>query len=123
MKKLITLLSIVFLISCTPDPYDIVVVVDEPTEALYIGEASGLKLENYIVDSQVNINTKFEEDGTYRIKLYNFNNELVSQEKIKASKGDNLLKIYVSALPKESYIVKLQTINHQDIGTQLFSKN
>ena len=123
MKKLLALLTILILTSCIEDEYITPIIVENPTETLFINEASGLKLESYIVTSQVKINTKFENDGTYRIKIYNFDNKLVSQEKIEASQGDNILNIYVSSLPKDSYTVKLQTINHEDIGIQLFSKN
>lgn len=123
MKKLLALLTILILTSCVRDEYSTPVIVEKPTETLFIGEASGLKLESYIVTSQVKINTKFENDGKYRIKIYNFDNKLVSQEKIEATQGDNILNIYVSSLPKDSYTVKLQTINHEDIGIQLFSKN
>lgn len=123
MKKLLALLTILILTSCIEDEYSTPIIVEKPTETLFISEASGLKLESYIVTSQVKINTKFENDGTYRIKIYNFDNKLVSQEKIEATQGDNILNIYVSSLPKDSYTVKLQTINHEDIGIQLFSKN
>jgi len=123
MKKLLALFTILILTSCVRDEYETPVIVEPTTESLFIGEASGLKLESYIVTSQVKVNTKFENDGTYRIKIYDFTNKLVSQEKIQANKGDNILNIYVSSLPKDSYTVKLQTINHEDIGVQLFSKN
>lgn len=125
MKKLISVLSIfLIIISCSSDEQyieDIPVTVPEVNQ-LEIVEKQGLKLESYIVTTQVKINTKLPSDGTYKIKIYNFVGDLVNQEKITGKEGDNILNIYVSALPKDSYTVKLQTINNQPIGEQLFSK-
>jgi hypothetical protein len=123
MKKIILLSLLAIILSCSHEESILDIPAPLPTvDALEIKEAQGLKLESYIVERQVKINTKLSTSGTHRIKIYDFTGNLVSQEKIQGKEGDNLLNIYVSALPKGSYTVKLQTIDNRDIGTELFSK-
>ena len=122
MKKIIILSLFAIVLSCSHDEEFITPQPLPEVDALEIKEAQGLKLESYIVERQVKINTKLSASGTHRIKIYNFVGDLVSQEKIQGKEGDNILNIYVSAIPKGSYTVKLQTIDNRDIGTELFSK-
>ena len=115
-----TVLFSLFL-ACTPD-YDI-----EPQpysfipEALQIIEPTGIKLENYVVEGQVDINVKLPQDGDYRIKIKDITGKLVSQEKLTAKQGDNILKIYVNALPVSSYTVELLNTSNVLLGKQLFA--
>jgi hypothetical protein len=124
MKKLLTIIIILATFSlCTSD-----VLIEEPqvvmpNEPLHIEGVEGLKLQDYIVTSDIKINSKLPENGEYRIKIYNFEGRLVNQERIQGVQGDNILTIYVSALPKDSYTVVLQTIDNRTIGSQIFSKN
>jgi len=124
MKKLLTIIIILATFSlCTSD-----VLIEEsqvimPNEPLHIKGMEGLKLQDYIVTSDIKINSKLPENGEYRIKIYNFEGRLVNQERIQGVQGDNILTIYVSALPKDSYTVVLQTIDNRTIGSQIFSKN
>jgi hypothetical protein len=124
MKKLLTIIIILATFSlCTSD-----VLIEEPqvimpNKPLHIEGIEGLKLQNYIVNSDIKINSKLPESGEYRIKIYNFEGRLVNQERIQGVQGDNILTIYVSALPKDSYTVVLQTIDNRTIGSQIFSKN
>jgi hypothetical protein len=120
MKKIIALVAL-SLIGCSQDP-----AIETPTpsqidNSLVIKETQGLKLESYIVDKQVKINSKLETAGNYKIKIYDFAGELVSQEKVVGEKGDNILSIYVSALPVSSYTVELQTEDNKLIGRESFS--
>lgn len=115
MKKLIGLALILFF-SCQSDMY---VFTDIP-ENLQIPEASGIKLENYIVSDKVQVNVKLPRNGQYRIKIFDFENELVSQELLSAQEGDNLLNIYVNALPSSSYTVAVYD-NNTLIGKEFFS--
>jgi len=91
---------------CTSDSYEYADFTYVP-EALVIEEPQGIKLENYVVDNQVDINVKLPVDGIYRIKIIDLSGKMVSQEKLTAKKGDNILKIYVNALPVSSYEVQL----------------
>jgi hypothetical protein len=120
MKKIIVLVAL-SLIGCSQDPS-----IETPTplqidNSLVVKESQGLKLESYIVNKQVKINSKLETAGNYKIKIYNFDGKLVSQEKVVGEKGDNILSIYVSALPVSSYTVELQTEDDKLIGRESFS--
>ena len=117
MKKLLILLLFV---SCTQTIYEDTPITEIP-ESLFIQEPKGLKLESYIVEDKVRINTKLPQDGNYRIKIIDFTNTIVNQEIIKGKEGDNLLNIYVNSLPISSYTVELCTINNEFIGKQSFS--
>jgi len=117
MKKLLVILILGFISACTPDildPIDLNV-VDVP-ESLKIDDISGLKTESTIVSNEVRINAKLPYTGTYRIKIRDIENEMISQEKLNAEEGDNLLKVYVSTLPKSSYTIELAEDNHTIIG-------
>ena len=115
MKKLIGLVLILFF-SCQKDIDTFTYIPD----ALEIPEVSGIKLENYIVTDKVQVNVKLPNDGQYRIKIFDFTNKLVSQELINGDKGDNVLNVYVNALPPSSYTVSLYD-NNKLIGKEFFT--
>jgi len=102
MKKFIGVVLILFF-SCSKE-YEPLTYVPE---TLQIYSVEGIKLQNYIVSDKVQINAKLPEDGQYRIKIFDFSNKLVSQEILNGSKGDNILNVYVNALPQSSYTVAL----------------
>jgi len=119
MKKLLILLLFV---SCTTEIYYERPIQDVP-ESLFMSQAIGLKLESYIVQDKVRINTKLPSDGDYRIKIIDFTNTVVAQEIIHGKEGNNILNIYVNSLPVSSYTVELYTRNNTFIGKQSFSMN
>ena len=118
MKKLILLLSLGLLLTgCMKD--DVIEVINptvEVPEVLKIQEAKGLKLESTITSSEVRMNVKLNLPGVYRVKIRDIEKNLVSQEKITANEGDNLLKVYVSALEEDSYTIELTQDDHTLIG-------
>ena len=118
MKKLLVLLSLIFVVGCQPD--EIISPIDlngeEVPNSLYINAISGLKLESNIVSDEVRMNVKLPYSGTYRIKIRDISKELISQEKITANEGDNLLKVYVSSLPKDGYTIELTNDIHEVLG-------
>lgn len=118
MKKLILLLSLGLLLTgCMKD--DVIEVINptvEVPEALKIQEAKGLKLESTITSSEVRMNVKLDLPGVYRVKIRDIEKNLVSQEKLTANEGDNLLKVYVSALEEDSYTIELTQDDHTLIG-------
>lgn len=115
MKKLIGLLVVLFF-SCQSEVNTFTVV----PENLEIAEISGIKLESYIVYDKVQVNVKLPEDGQYRIRIFDFENKLVSQELLTGVKGDNILNVYVNALPPSSYTVALYD-NNLLIGKEYFT--
>lgn len=126
MKKILILISLIALTGCMkdedfiigPDP------VDEVPAALVIDDLVGIKLQSNIVTERVGMNVKLPEAGTYRVKIrHGMNNELISQEKVTGKEGDNILKVYVSALDKSAYKLELTTEDHVVIGRTAFSVN
>ena len=124
MKKhlLYTLFALTAITSCAKDEFYVGDIYNLVPESLVIKENAGLKLENYIVKDQVNVNVKLPSQGVYRIRIEDISGKVVSQEKITAAQGDNMLKVYVNALPKSSYTLKVTTEFNQKIGDQIFSK-
>ena len=124
MKKLLVAsLVLLSLSSCMKDEIlEPINMVDVP-ESLIIDDIEGLKLESFIVSDEVQMNVKLPYSGTYRIKIKDFSNELISQEKITANFGDNLLKVYVSSLPNDSYTIELTNEDGRIIGKTIFVVN
>jgi hypothetical protein len=120
MKKVIAIALVLLAAACTQDsPYTEMPPV--ATTSLSIKGVQGLKLESYIVASEVKINSKLPVAGTYKLKIYDFGGNIVSQEKIEGKEGDNILTVYISALPVSSYSIELQTVNNVLIGKEYFS--
>lgn len=124
MKKIISLLVIITLMGCTDEifePMDIDM-VDVPN-SLMIDGATGLKIESTIVSEEVRMNIKLPYTGTYRIKIRDIGKQIISQEKISANEGDNLLKVYVSSLPNDGYSIELTDNDHVVLGITSFVVN
>tara|TARA_A200000159_G_scaffold143452_1_gene147653 strand:+ start:503 stop:874 length:372 start_codon:yes stop_codon:yes gene_type:complete len=120
MKKLLTLLVLLTLTSCMKDDIMEPVFVSEVPDALLMDELVGIKLENTIVSSEVRMNVKLPNDGTYRVKIRDIDNSLISQEKLTAQEGDNILSVYTSSLDKSSFTLELTDVNHNVIGRTVF---
>ena len=120
-KNTLVLALSILALGCTYDPVEEVEFVDSlvPKE-LTIIEPVGLKLENIFVTDKVSINAKLPQDGIYRLKIKDIGGKLISQEKLEAKKGDNLLSIYTSSLPKTSYTVELHTDSGTLLGSSIF---
>ena len=119
MKNLKYALLLLLVFGCTKD-MDFVGPMSLVPENLKIEEPVGLKLESIFTTNQVSINVKLPEDGTYRLKIRNIDNTLISQERLSAREGDNLLSIYTKNLDKSSYTVELTTDNHSVLGRAVF---
>jgi hypothetical protein len=115
MKKLLLVFSVLVLFGCEKDIIDPINEMNIPKE-LQIADVVGLKVESIFVSEEVNINAKLPYSGTYRIKIRDIGNTLVSQEKITAKEGDNILKVYVSTLANDSYILQLTDDTHNILG-------
>lgn len=118
MKKVLILLSLVLLIGCMKDD-DILSPIDnvvEVPESLTIDDLQGIKVESTIVTDEVKMNIKLPYTGTYRVKIRDISKQLISQEKLEANEGDNILKVYVSSLQNDGYTLELTDDNHDIIG-------
>lgn len=119
MKKILILLSLTLLIGCNPDN-EILSPIDETItdvpESLVIEDSKGIKVESTIVTDEVKMNVKLPYTGTYRVKIRDIGKNLISQEKLNADEGDNILKVYVSSLENNGYTLELTDENHDIIG-------
>jgi len=123
MKKVITILSLIVLVSCMKDDEFIIDPIVEVPENLFIGELQGVKLASYIVNEEVDINIKLPKTDRYRVKIrHGVNDRIISQEIVNGKEGDNLLKVYVRALPDSAYKLEVTTENHETIGFSSFAK-
>ena len=124
MKKLFIITILILTLSgCVKDDFIEPINLVEVPESLVIADLQGLKLESAIVSSEARINVKLPYTGEYRIKIRDISNELVSQEKIDGNEGDNILKVYVSSLNKDGYVIELTDNNHDVIGRASFVVN
>jgi hypothetical protein len=121
MKKiLIVSIGLILLGGCTKD--DILPEVKQVTPELSIATLSGIKLETSFVTSEVAMNVKLESAGTVTIKIMDISNRVVSKEQVEVKSGDNILKVYTSALPPSAYRVGLYDSNNNLIGITDFNK-
>ena len=121
MKKL---LSIVFvstiLFGCTKQ--DILPVPQEISENLKISNSVGIKLESSFVTSEVSMNVKTEKSQTVTIKIFDIANRVISKSTSDVKMGDNILKVYTSALPRSAYRIGLYDDAGNLLGITDFNK-
>jgi hypothetical protein len=123
MKKIIAIFSLIVLVSCMKDDEFIIDPIVEVPENLFIGELQGVKLASYVVNEEVDINIKLPKTDRYRVKIrHGVNDRIISQEIVNGKEGDNLLKVYVRALPDSAYKLEVTTENHETIGFSSFAK-
>jgi hypothetical protein len=121
MKKiLIASIGLVLLGGCSKD--DIVPEINQVKPELAITTLSGIKLETAFVTSEVAMNVKLESAGTATIKITDITNRVVSKEQVEVKAGDNILKVYTSALPISAYRIGLYDSNNKLIGITDFNK-
>lgn len=106
MKKLsILVFSLVILSSCTktelvPQPQSI-------SDNLKISSSVGLKLETPFVTTEVAMNIKSDVAQTVTVKILDISNRVVSKSSSDVKAGDNILRVYTSALPSSAYRIAL----------------
>jgi hypothetical protein len=122
MKKicLIMVMAILF-VGCTkvelPMPQPPVM-----AESLKITNSVGIKLQSPFVTTEVLMNVKLEAAGTVTIKIFDISNRVVSKETVKVIVGDNILKVYTSALPVSAYRIGLFDASGNQLGITDFNK-
>ena len=125
MRKLDKILGLGFLLtlvllSCrkTND----VVLVNQISSELAISSLSGIKLETPFVTSQVSMNVKSEVAQTVTIKIFDISNRVVSKSTSDVKAGDNVLKVYTTALPSSAYRIALFDNKGNQLGITDFNK-
>ena len=120
-KTLLVLLGVLVLSGCRKD--DIFTEMPEPTpNLLEIKSSVGIKLESAFVTSEVSMNVKTETSGVVTIKIFDISNRVVSKETTTVKVGDNILKVYTSALPSSAYRIGLFDSNNKMLGITDFKK-
>lgn len=122
MKKLILVAVIIIgFVGCTKD--DIFVEQSQQVKPeLQIQNSVGIKLETPFVTSEVSMNVKMETAGSVTIKIFDIANRVVSKEAMNVKAGDNILKVYTSALPSSAYRIGLFDSNNVQLGITDFNK-
>lgn len=121
MKKiiLIALVAITF-IGCRK--IDIPTIINQVPSELAINNVSGIKLESPFVTSQVAMNVKSETAQIVTIKIFDISNRVVSKSTSEVKVGDNILKVYTSALPSSAYRIALFDDKGNQLGITDFNK-
>ena len=121
MKKiiLIALVAITF-IGCRK--VDIPTIINQVPSELAINSVSGIKLESPFVTSQVAMNVKSETTQIVTIKIFDISNRVVSKSTSEVKVGDNILKVYTTALPSSAYRIALFDNKGNQLGITDFNK-
>jgi hypothetical protein len=106
MKKVSLLIfSLVILGGCTKQ--DIVPQPQVISDNLKIANSVGLRLETPFVTSEVAMNIKSDVAQTVTVKIFDISNRVVSKSSSDVKVGDNILRVYTSALPSSAYRIAL----------------
>jgi hypothetical protein len=121
MKKVfLVALVIIGLTGCYKE--DLMQPIPEVKEQLQIKEAIGIKLESAFVTTEVAMNVKMEVSQSVTIKIFDISNKVVSKETVTVKAGDNILKVYTSALPSSAYRIGLFDSKNNQLGITDFNK-
>lgn len=122
MKRiLIVALVVVGLVGCTKDDMFEKPIQQTPN-SLQIQNAVGIKLETVFVTTEVAMNVKMETAQSVTIKIFDISNKVVSKETVSVKVGDNILKVYTSALPSSAYRIGLFDNKDNQLGIVDFNK-
>ena len=92
------------------------------SDPLTIKASVGIKLETPFVTSEVAMNVKSDVAQTVSIRIYDISNRVVSKESVSVKVGDNILKVYTSALPPSAYRIGLYDSKGNELGITDFNK-
>ncbi len=121
MKKILIVALVMFgLTGCYKD--DLILPTPEVKEQLQIKDAVGIKLESAFVTTEVAMNVKMEVSQSVTIKIFDISNRVVSKETMTVKAGDNILKVYTSALPSSAYRIGLFDSKNNQLGITDFNK-
>ena len=122
MKKVfLVILGSILLTGCYKD--DIVEPIKPETASdLKISNAVGIKLQSPFVTSEVAMNVKSDVAQTVTIKIFDIANRVVSKSTMEVTIGDNVVKVYTTALPSSAYRIALYDATGNQIGITDFNK-
>lgn len=120
MKKLLLIFAgVLFLTSCRKTNIVNPISVEDN---LKISQPIGVKLVSNFVTNEVSINVKVTISQTVTIRILDISNQIVSKEEIYLNGGDNLLKLYTSALPPSAYRIGIYDRNNNLLTITDFNK-
>jgi len=120
-KTLILFLFTTILVGCNKDDF-YQQPINEVKPELQIKNSVGIKLETAFVKSEVSMNVKIDAAQTVTIKIFDISNKVVSKESMSVKSGDNILKVYTSALPSSAYRIGLYDSKGNELGITDFNK-
>ena len=121
MKKVsLVLFGLIFLVGCrkVEVPFQPQVISDN----LKISSSVGLKLETSFITNEVAMNIKSDVDQTVTVKIFDISNRVVSKSTSEVKVGDNILRVYTSALPSSAYRIALYDVAGNMLGITDFNK-
>lgn len=123
MKNFLIILAASFMLtSCYDEVVNPEVPVTEVKDVLKINGLYGIKLENTFVTDEVSINVKLDTPDKVLIRIFDINNRVISKEEISVKAGNNILKVYTTALPSSAYQIALYKSNGVMLGITDFNK-
>jgi len=121
MKKIILGLGIIATLVSCQNEVEVLPSV-QVSEELKISDKVGIKLQTPFVTNEVAMNVKTETTQTVTVKIFDIANRVVSKEVMDVKAGDNVLKVYTTALPSSAYRIALFDNNNKQIGVTDFNK-
>ena len=121
MKKVsLVLFGLIFLVGCRK--VDIPVQSQVISDNLKISSSVGLKLETPFITSEVAMNIKSDVAQKVTVKIFDISNRVVSKSTSDVKVGDNILRVYTSALPSSAYRIALYDSAGNMLGITDFNK-
>ena len=121
MKKVsLVLFGLILLVGCRK--VDIPIQPQVISDNLKISSSVGLKLETPFVTSEVAMNIKSDVAQTVTVKIFDISNRIVSKSTSEVKVGDNILRVYTSALPSSAYRIALYDVAGNILGITDFNK-
>ena len=121
MKKVsLVLFGLILLVGCRK--VDIPAQPQVISDNLKISSSVGLKLETPFVTSEVAMNIKSDVAQKVTVKIFDISNRVVSKSTSDVKVGDNILRVYTSALPSSAYRIALYDVAGNILGMTDFNK-
>ena len=122
MKKLISIIALSIVLTGFYKDDMIEPIKTQATDDLKIANAVGIKLKSTFVTSEVSMNVKIDVAQTVTIKIFDIANRVVSKSTSDVTIGDNILKVYTTALPSSAYRIGLFDAKGNQLGITDFNK-
>ena len=121
MKKLgLILVTFVLFAGCTK--HDVVTPIPTTNAELKIANSIGIKLQTVFVTNEVAMNVKSDVAQPITIRIMDISNRVVSKETMNVIAGDNILKVYTTALPSSAYRIGFYDASGKQLGITDFNK-